>query len=268
MWLQSRRGPDLSCTADRGDRAALAPQRLPFFSLLIPLCLSYCTVSSFPPPSHHISLFPFWLLPAVSSFSSPPLLSPYISISYPPSVIRCLPLSPPPPFSHSFSLPQSNSRSFIGIIRWILLSLWLSFWRICLPLTNSPLLMLLHKTLLHPVQASEVMVSVQCVQYALSHKYWSQGHVFFITLLMNKQAKPDVLILGSFTSTVEARVSGFYRTTSLKKCLKSSLTVLGGLESDFYVYSDTMWKCLVTVRAANAAGNTSEMHFMLFLSPN
>lgn len=193
MWLQSRRGPDLSCTADRGDWAALVPQRLPFFPFLISLCLLSVSLTAPCLPSLlHLSISPSFHFDYSPPFhlSSPPLLSPYISISYPPSVIRCLPLSPPPPFSHSFSLPQSNSRSFIGIVRWILLSLWLFFCRICLPLTNSPLLMLLHKTLLHPVQASEVMVSVQCVQYALAHKYWSQGHVFFITLLMNKRAKP------------------------------------------------------------------------------
>lgn len=83
-----------------------------------------CIVSSSPPrslPNHPLSI----LITFSSFISLPPLSSPvppYISVSYPPSVICCL----APPTSHSFSLPQSNSRSFIGIIRWIWLSLRLS----------------------------------------------------------------------------------------------------------------------------------------------
>lgn len=131
--LQSRRGPDLSGAADRAGRAALALRdshssllsHLFVFSL--PLCPSSLTaLSTSPPLSRPISLFPFWLLSAASS-PCPHLLlhSPYISVWYPPSVICCL--TPPAHTSHSFSLPQSNSRSFTGIIRWILLSLWSSF---------------------------------------------------------------------------------------------------------------------------------------------
>ena len=75
--------------------------------------------------------------------------------------------------------------------------------------------------------------------YSLLPYLWTSGR------------SPVLLTLGSFTSMVEARVSGCYRTTSLIKCLKSRLTVWDGLESDFYVYSDTMWKCLVIVCADN-----------------
>lgn len=62
--------------------------------------------------------------------------------------------------------------------------------------------MLLHKILLRPVQAAQVMASVQWVQYALSHQYWSQGHVFFITLLTNKQAETECY---SFRAVLQAR---------------------------------------------------------------
>lgn len=162
---QSRRGPDLSCTADRAQRQHWTWETPPFFafilcpSFLAALCLPHLFYLFIVSPSFHFDyslLFHFCPLLLLL----PPSLTLSLYFCLLPTI--CHPLSSsvtPAPLSHSFSLPQSNSRSFIGIIRWILLSLCLSIWEICLPLTYSPLLMLLHKTQLYG--AVQVMVTQQ-----------------------------------------------------------------------------------------------------------
>lgn len=237
--LQSQRGPDPSCTADRAERLpgqCCSSETLFVFSLF--LCPSFLAALCLP--------FLFYLSVSTSFHFDYSLLlylsAPPPSFSFPFSLYFCLvptichllssSVTPSPP--PSFSLPQSNSRSFIGLIRWILLSL--SFWNICLPLTNFTLLMLLHKTLLCPVQEF-FTVSLQWDQSTLSHQYWSQGHVFFITLLMNKQAETEC-----YSSQASLQVWWRY------ECLgfRDTAWLWDGLGSDFHVYSDTMWNCPVT----------------------
>lgn len=80
-----------------------------------------CSLHRHPPYPFCIILFPFWLLSACSYISLPLPSSSFLSIflsRYRPSVTP--PTPTPPHLLHSFSLPQSNSSSFIGIIRGIL----------------------------------------------------------------------------------------------------------------------------------------------------
>lgn len=131
------------------------------------LCFYTFFLSSFFSPSHPAGCIVFFYLSRsppfhfdyylLHHFSSPPPSPSFLPIflSGAHHLSSVVSLRQPTPFSpsHSFPLPQSNSRSFIGIIRWILLSLCVSFWNICLPITNPPLLMLLHKTPSNPVRA-------------------------------------------------------------------------------------------------------------------
>lgn len=143
------------------------------------------------------------------------------------------------------------------------MSLGLSFWNICLLLTNSPLLLPLHKTpscaggrshgqcTVSPVHyITSILKSRPCILYYFTHEHAGRNSV--------------LLIPGCFTSTAEAWVLGHEGTASLIKSLKSSLTVWDGLGGDFYVYSDTMWKFPVRdsdIRMPCAAGTTAELHF-------
>lgn len=96
--LESWRGPDLSCTADRAERLAGQHRSSETLFISVPPSRLHC-VFLFPsiflylPLSILITLCCFIFLPPSSSL--PSFLSPYISVWYPPSVICCLPLLPP-----------------------------------------------------------------------------------------------------------------------------------------------------------------------------
>lgn len=133
-------------TSRGADRTAVAPQRLLF--------LCFILIHPLPSPPLSAALhFDDSLLPRLAHFLLPPPFFPpsislYIFLCTSPSVMSPSSSLTPPSHFHSFPLPpQPNSGSFIGVIRWILPSPCLSFRSICLPPTNSTLLMLLHETL-------------------------------------------------------------------------------------------------------------------------